>query len=124
LSAVLDILLLRRPKIDYISPPICEVFFSATGFPVIVLSEFSRIKPEGLEIVGGVLKWPNISGGICYTVYRETEPGVYQIINECINTPCGDNADFQCVTLPGPGCYRISVITDEGESDLSDPICN
>lgn len=51
------------------------------------------------------------------------EPGAFVILNECTNSPCEGDSDSQCVVLPGPGNYRVSVITaDMGESDLSDVI--
>ena len=124
MNTILDVLLLRRPKIDYISPPICDVIFSGTGHPVIVLETISkRHGPTGLRS-GGVgnffLTWERSPGDLCYSVYKATtsDPfGPYELVSEC--SP--DN--FIDLTPHGPGCYRVSVITADGESDLSDPLC-
>jgi hypothetical protein len=124
-NTILDVLLLRRPKIDYISPPICEVIFSGTSHPVIVLEPiFKRKGPTGLRS-GGVghfqLTWEISPGALCYSVYKATTPdpfGPYELVSECSPDNTFD------ATPTGPGCYRVSVITEDGESDLSDPLCD
>lgn len=137
MGTIYDFLYLRRPPLNYVCPPICEVLFSASGFPIIVLDPFSRRKVTGL-VVGGVgnfrLSWNRFPGAICYTVYKALDAndpfGPYMIIAECIDGngngggPCAP--DFACVDLEvfGSGCYRISAITPEGESELSDPNCD
>lgn len=106
------------------SPPICEVIFSSTGV-VIVLDPLAPLrKPTGLAL-GGVgrlsLVWDRYPGAICYTVYKindNLDPfGQYEIIAECIPDP------ELPLNRPRGGCYRVSAITLEGESELSDPFC-
>jgi hypothetical protein len=123
-----DYLFLRRPKINYVSPPICEVLFSATGSPVIVLEPFTKGKITGLVLGGSgafSLTWNNFPGALCWTIYKavdELDPfGDYTIIAECI--PGNECEPQPCFEMPEPGCYRVSAITPEGETELSDPFC-
>ncbi len=127
MNTVLDPLFLRRPKIDYLSPGICEATFSSTGSPVIILPDFHRRRgPTGLFITGSFghrrLHWDAYPDALCYNVYMaDCVEGVdpltlpYHLIAECVSENFLD--------LPDEGCYRVSAITLEGESDLSDPIC-
>lgn len=118
--SVFEYLCLRKPKLDYISPPIC-CDFSGSGGPVIVLDPFGRIlAPTGL-ILGGdgglTLTWDAYPGALCFNIYQavdENNPdGEYVIIAECV-----EGNSFQ---LPpdGPPFFRVSAITPEGESELS-----
>jgi hypothetical protein len=120
----IELLFLRHPKIDYISPPVCEVLFSSSAGPVIVLNPFTPQNfPTGL-ILGGVggflLSWNTYPGALCYSVYRSVNPndafGQYIIIAECI-----PNAFFDLSGEPA-GYYRVSAITLDGETPLSLPI--
>ena len=115
-----EYLFLRQMKFDYISPPICEALFSSTGEPTILLETFERDKIQGLEleVSGGVtIRWSAYPGALCYSVYQADGPeGPWVVIAECI-----ENNEF---TPPDPDlCYAVTVITPEGESDISDPIC-
>lgn len=122
MSFELDFLMIRRPKLDYVSPPICEVIFSSTGV-VIILDPLTPLrKPSGLALGGrgGLsLVWDRYPGALCYTVYKAVgDPfGPYEIIAECIPDP------EIPLNRPRGGCYRVSAITLEGESELSDPFC-
>jgi hypothetical protein len=132
---VIDPLFLRRPKINYISPAVCEAVFSGTGSPIIILSDISKLPgPTGL-VFSGVgsrrFTWNRYPGALCYNVYtaviavhdifecqqlvNESSSISYQIIAECIVDPV--------FVVPSAGCYRVSAITPDGESDLSDPAC-
>lgn len=118
-----DVIFLRRPTLNYVCPPACEVLFSSTGFPVIVLNPVPHHGAPTVRIiitdVCPQLNWDAYPGAICYNVYKavdsenpETSP--YEVLLEC--TP--DTSI--CVD---PGCYRVSAITADGESDLSAPVC-
>lgn len=125
MSFSIELLYLRRPSIDYISPPVCEVTFSASGV-VIVLDPISPQNfPTGL-VLGGIgnfrLSWNSYPGALCYSVYKATdsnnpEMSTYTIVLECIQDNSADLQPF------GPGCYRVSAITLDGETPLSNPIC-
>ena len=127
MKTVIDTLFLRRPPINYLSPGICEAIFSSTGFPIIVLPEFHhRRGPTGVRITGVFghrrLSWNAYPGAICYNIYRaDCVPDVpvenlsYILTQECVPTTSFDVNDN--------GCYRVTAITAEGESDLSDAVC-
>jgi hypothetical protein len=126
MNSVLEVLYLRRPSIDYISPPVCEFDFSASGGPVIVLDALGALAaPTGL-ILSGIgnfhLSWNRYPGALCYTVYRAVDPanpfGEYVIVAECIEDP-----EYDIDPNDPPTCYRVSAITENGETLLSDPIC-
>ncbi len=122
MNSSIDVLFLRKPKIDYISPPVCEVNFSSSSGPVIVLNPlFSQVFPTGL-ILGGVggffLSWSTYPGALCYSVYKsDSESGTFTIVAECIPNPPIDLGPF------GTGCYRITAITLDGETPPSEPVC-
>jgi hypothetical protein len=121
MNSTIDVLFLRRPKIDYISPPVCEVTFSSSSGPVIVLNPLTPLGfPTGLILggVGGVfLFWNSYPGALCYSVYRSnTATGTYVIVAECIENPPLDLTPF------GPGFYVVTAITPDGESPPSPPI--
>lgn len=122
MKSVLDTLLLRRPKLNYVCPPICEANFSSSAGPVIVLEPIGKRKaPSGFIISGSGhnfhLAWDTYPGALCYTVYKavdELNPfGDYIVVAECVQDNFFDGDE---------GYYRVSVITSDGESELSDPI--
>jgi hypothetical protein len=108
--------------LNYVCPPVCEVNFSSSAGPVIVLEPIGKRKsPSGFIISGSGhnfhLAWDNYPGALCYTVYKavdELNPfGDYIVVAECIQDNFFDGDE---------GYYRISAITTDGESELSDPI--
>src|SRR6266436_2316162 len=124
MTSTIDLLFLRQPKIDYISPPVCEVIFSSSAGPVIVLNPLTPQNfPTGL-ILGGagkfLLEWNTYPGALCYSVYRSVNPndafGQYIIVAECI-----PDANFDLSDSPA-GYYRVSAITLDGETPLSIPL--
>lgn len=124
-----DVVFLRRPILNYISPPVCESFVSATGFPIVVNAVIHHTAPTGLTANGCSISWDEYNPGIlcttsscqkpalCYTVYRsDTVDGTYQVIVDCMPETTLDLHPF------GNGFYRVSAITLDGESDLSEPV--
>lgn len=114
----------RVPCLNYVSPPICEMEFSSSATPTIVLNPHARkLGPTGLEFFvqdGRIfLRWNNYPGAICFSIYKavdELEPfGDYHLVAECVQSPF-DIDSF------GPGTYRVTAITLEGESGFSDPV--
>lgn len=124
MNSALDILFLRRPRLRYVSPGVCEASFSGSGAPIIILDAFGRLLgPTGLILTGAggfFLSWNNYPGALCFSVYKavdELDPfGAYVLIAECITDNFITLEDF------GPGTYRVTAITEEGESEPSDPI--
>lgn len=115
---------MRRPRLRYVSPGVCEASFSGSGTPLIILDALARgLGPTGLVLGGSggfQLSWNNYPGALCFSVYKavdELDPfGPYVLIAECITDNFIDLDSF------GPGVYRVTAITEEGESDPSDPI--
>jgi len=111
-----EYLFLRRLPLHYVAPPVCDGDFTGTGEPSIALSAHPRFKVTGLFVqttgTGFRLVWGTVDGGLCYNVYQliGTE---WTLIGECISDNFFDVPD---------GVYSITVITREGESELSDPI--
>ena len=115
----LDVLCLRRPKINYVSPPVCEAIFSGSGIPIIVLEPFNVLtKITGIVVIRDgntrVISWPAYPGAICYNVYQQQPDGSYVLIAECIEDPT--------ITLPPGLPIIITPVTPDGEGDVSDPI--
>lgn len=115
----LDVLCLRRPKINYVSPPVCEAIFSGSGIPIIVLEPFNVLtKITGIVVIRDgntrIISWPAYPGAICYNVYQQQPDGSYVLIAECIEDPT--------ITLPPGLPIIITPITPDGEGDVSDPI--
>lgn len=114
----------RMPRLNYVSPPICEMEFSSSALPSIILHPHARrLGPTGLEFFtedGRIfLRWNNYPGAICFSVYKavdEDNPnGDFHLVAECVQEPV-DITDF------GPGVYRVSSITPDGETVFSDPV--
>jgi hypothetical protein len=125
MNSVTEVLFLRRPRLEYVAPPVCEFDFSSTGGPVITLDALAQLTSPTGFVLGGRgrfhLSWNRYPGAICYTVYKAVDPnnpfGEYVIVAECIPDP-EINLEPE-----GPGCYRVSAITPHGETALSEPIC-
>lgn len=115
MKSAIDILFLRRPPLDYVCPPVCEVEFSSSASPVIVLDDIDRLRaPSGLILggEGGVrLSWDAYPGALCYSLYRADDPlGEFVLVAECIP---------DTFYILSPGYYRVTAITPDGETDPS-----
>lgn len=120
MDSVWDIIYLRRPVLNYVSPPVCEVIFSGSSSPIIVLSEHAIGKVTGLAL-GGVgnfdLSWNAFPGAICYNVYYIGGDNIAVPLAQCVTDPF--------FTLPpglDPGIIVVTAITLEGEGPPSDPV--
>lgn len=124
----IDVICARRQALIYVSPPFCEVDFSSSGEPVIVLNPFRRRRgPTGFVVIAGGrlrFRWDTVPGAICYSLYRR-EGGEYVLVAECF--PCDecepDTCCFECETC-APGCYVITAITEDGETEPSNEACS
>ncbi len=117
-NLVLDPLFARRPKIRYISPPVCGLIQSPTssGLPSVSLETISPLQPVHyfFDIVCG-LSWDPYPHAICYNVYRSNLGSVTFLgIVEC--------GDHTCMPV-SPGCYAVTAVTPDGETPFGQPIC-
>lgn len=121
MNTVWEILYARQMAIHYAAPPICEVIFSGSSNPVIILSEPALNKVTGL-VFGGVgnftLSWNDYPGAICYNVYLIGGSNVAVPLAQCVDDTMfilPDNLD------PGDDIV-VTAITPEGETPPSDPV--
>jgi hypothetical protein len=124
LNVIIETLFLRRPRIDYQAPAVCEVQFSSTGSPIIVLEPIGHIHTPTGFVLGGrghtFLNWQSVPGELCFSVYMSVDPtnpnSPFNIISEC--------TDPFTIAICNPGCYKISAnLRDGTETALSSPIC-
>jgi hypothetical protein len=122
MNTILDTLYLRKPRLDYISPAICEVNFSGSGVPVIIIEPIGKlISPTG-GISGGrgavFFTWKDYPGQLCFTVYYNADPGnvlsPYNIVQQCIPE--------HSVSVCSAGLWQISANTPSGETAKSSPV--
>ena len=118
---VSDAIFLRRPKFDYICPPVCETFISGSSFAICIANAIPQHCPPVARIEEEVLFWEICAEGpavICYNIYKAVNPddpsGAYEVIFECV-------PGFRIPV--DPGCYRVSAVTLDGESELSNSVC-
>jgi hypothetical protein len=106
----------RRFPIEYIAPPVCEGEFSSTGSPFISLLPIIKESIDTLEVTfqDGVFtfSWDSVPGALCYTVWKETETAEWEIVAECIDPNEWETNE--------EGCYKVTVISEEGSSSLED----
>lgn len=117
MNQLLDFLFLRRPKLDYICPPICEVIFTGSGGPIITLEDLERLLgPTGFKLGGRGnhwLSWNNYPGIICFNLYFSPSgdpSGPFELINECVPP--------SSVLVCSAGFYRIVTHFSNGDPDL------
>lgn len=127
MTSILDLLWLRVPPIRYVSPPACDNISSGSGSsgPIIVVEHPPRFKVTGLRVENCTLFWDALpadcSGScspvICFNVYRaNTEPPLeYEVVAECVH-----GTEFS--VAGNTAFYRVSALSHEGESDLSDAV--
>lgn len=112
---------LRRPKFEYVCPPVCENQFSSTGFPTIVTGP-GNPPPTHVAVTstvdGFVLTWDEYPNALFYTIYRgDSATGSFSILVE------QQDKDTKFAFVPS-GCYRVSATTEnQGESELSAAVC-
>jgi hypothetical protein len=137
-KAFLDVLHARQPKLDYISPAVCEYIFSGSGFSSLLLDDNWNDDPVSSATIviygsGGdhSLNWEPVIGAICYMIYQADDPlnpltSTYTLVADCVegNTwnpppPPGGGPPF-----PPPPCYVIQALTDAGLAPFGVPVCN
>lgn len=119
MNTVWEILYARQLPLHYVAPPICEVVFSGSSSPVIVLSEPSIGKVTGL-VLGGAggfdLSWNAFPGALCFNVYYIGGDNVAVPLGQCVQAP------FTLPTDLGQVFIIVTAITLEGEGPPSDPL--
>lgn len=119
MRTVWEIIYNRQMALHYTAPPVCEVIFSGSSNPVIILSENPLGQITGLVLEGTGffrLRWNIFPGAICYNVYFIGGGNVAVLLAECISDPFYD--------IPpgtGPGEVIVTGITTQGETPPSDP---
>jgi hypothetical protein len=89
-NAVLDVLKLRRVKLDYISPPVCPGLTSSSGSGSSIFVEANNgpAKPARPSSNGRFLTWTLPAGGVCTNFYQPQNPfdseGPYVLVSECV----------------------------------------
>lgn len=120
MNTVWDILYARRPVLNYVSPPVCEVIFSGSSNPIIILSEplIGRVTGLAYGGFGGFqLTWNAFPGAICYNVYFIGGDNVAVILAQCV-----DGTSFVIPDDLGDGEIVVTPVTLEGEGPPSEPI--
>jgi hypothetical protein len=123
----IDTLKLRIPPIEYLSPPVCEVTLSGSGFPSIFLDAFGGpgapgpILPPDYPDNPFFRFPPTTPVPICVTIARDDGTGHFVVVDICVEIfNCGNGL----ICIPPPpieGCFIFSVITDQGSSPFSSP---
>lgn len=120
MNTVWEILYARQMALHYAAPPICEVIFSGSASPIIVLSEPAIGKVTGVVLSGeGVfqLSWNAFPGALCYNVYFIGGDNVAVPLAQCTT-----DLFFNIPPGLGPGVLVVTPITLEGEGPPSDPV--
>lgn len=130
--SVTEVLFARRPEINYVSPPACEVIISAFSGLLITLATIGKIPaPSGLIVIGEwpgpfFLNWGTAPGSgppvICYNIYQVVGEQLL-LVAECVNPPPGGGGVPLPPGSPGGGdTYVVTPVTPEGEGPPSLPI--
>lgn len=122
MNAVLDVLRLRRVRLDYVSPPICQVILSGSGSSLMLEAVEGPGAPFDLMFSGQCerfLTWSNLPGVICASLYSANNPSDpltgYSLSVDCVT--------IGSVSLCSDGWWQYSTLTADGvESDRSDPV--
>jgi hypothetical protein len=139
MNTILEMLFLRRPRIEYVSSPVCPIHFSASGTAFFDQCFNDLAFCSGVNINGNFLNFQEPSDGLAYNVYVSTQPSgqPFQIMNDgllpgqavvftdgiywfTINTPAGESLPFPSTAAPG-GVYVILQIpktSDAGSWNL------
>lgn len=120
MSTVLDVLLLRRVRLDYVSPPICVV--SGSGVSIMVEPVIGPPAPTGMQFGGECtrfLTWDLAPEANCTVLYKAQNPQdpltSYILEADCL-------APGQ-MSMCSEGWWQYTTLTPDGtESDPSDPI--
>lgn len=122
MNQVLDVLLLRRVRLEYISPPICQAILSGSGSSLMLAAVLGPEAPHSLTFSGQCerfLTWVGSDETVCTSLYKAQNPldplTLYVLEAECL-TPGS-------VSVCSDGWWCYSTLTADGvESDRSEPV--
>ncbi len=122
MNTVLDVLKLRRVRLDYVSPPICPPILSGSGSSVFVEAVLTPVSPTGLRFQGECerfLTWDNYSDLLCMSLYQVVDPGNLTgpatLISECLPA--------NRVRVFSPGWWAYTITDQTGvEGPQSSPV--
>lgn len=113
MNAVLDVLKLRKVRLNYMSPAICPVTISGSGSSVFVETNEGPATPTGLVLKGqcnAFLVCPVVGNIHCMSLYKALDAGdpasPYTLVTEC--------APPYTVTVCSPGWWYITVADQNG----------
>jgi hypothetical protein len=110
MNVVLETLYLRRPRIEYVSPPVCPIVFSASGVAIFDQCFNDLVYCSGQKINTNFLNFQQPPDGLAYNVYYSTQQTgqPFQLVNDGL--PPGMSVVFTA------GTYYFTVNTAAGES--------
>lgn len=122
MNQVLDVLLLRRVRLEYISPPICQAILSGSGSSLMLAAVLGPEAPQSLEFSGQCerfLTWVGSDETVCTSLYKAQNPldplTLYVLEAECLAP--GN------ISVCSDGWWCYSTLTADGvESDRSEPV--
>lgn len=120
MNTILDVLKLRRVRLEYVSPPVCPILASGSGSGVLVDVVDAVAAPTGLAFIGQCgrfLVWDDYVGAQCISLFRSVqvnEPnGAYELVSECLPA--------RTVAVCSIGWWRITTTDETGlESPQTD----
>ena len=122
MNQVLDVLLLRRVRLEYISPPICQAILSGSGSSLMLSAVYGPEAPGELKLAGQCerfLTWTGSPETVCTSLYKAYNPAdpltPYLLEADCL-TPGGIS-----VCSDGWWCYS-TLAADGTESERSEPV--
>jgi hypothetical protein len=116
--------------LEYLSPPVCEVILSGSGFPSIDLEAYGVIPAPGPIQPPDFPESPffglpdTVPGVLCVNIAERNGDGVFVIITVCLPPVyCELPKKTICVPVPKTGCFKFQYITENGTSLWSEEVC-
>lgn len=83
MNVVLEALYLRRPRIEYVSPPVCPIHFSASGVAIFDQCFNDLVFCSAQKINTNFLNFQEPADGLAYNVYYSTQESgqPFQLVN-------------------------------------------
>ena len=113
MNEVLDVILLRRPMLYYVSPPVCPVTMSGSGSGIMFEAVYGPTPPTGVRLEGQCNRfvvwdpYPNLVAMSLYGV-----PDSSQMFGGYLSLV--DGVPLWAVSVSSPGWWRATSVTYEG----------